>query len=165
MDALLVIDIQKACVGDQHAKIFKYDSGLIGKINDVISKYEKDKVYYIKNLMKDNFINMFAPAKFYEGTEETEFSDGLSVVSKNIFSKYKGNAFTNPKLAEVLKENGIKSIEIIGVDSACCVAKTAEGAVKEGFSAAVNQSAIATIFQKKLVKIRDKLMKIGVRFI
>ena len=32
--ALLVIDMQEACVGKNHAEFFKYDSDIIAKVNE-----------------------------------------------------------------------------------------------------------------------------------
>ena len=47
--ALLVIDMQEACVGKNHAEFFKYDSDIINKVNEEIKANEN--VIYIRNLM------------------------------------------------------------------------------------------------------------------
>ena len=57
MKALFVIDVQKATIGKTHDKFFKYDEELINRINKSIE--ENETVIYIRNLMKNNFINNY----------------------------------------------------------------------------------------------------------
>lgn len=60
--ALLVIDMQNVCVGESHATYFKYNNDiLIQNVNKVIDANENNLVIYIKNIMRRNFINKFAP--------------------------------------------------------------------------------------------------------
>ena len=97
--ALLVIDMQNVCVGEKHARFFQYNnSDLLHEVNKVIDANENNLVIYIKNVMKKNLINKFAPFHAYEGTEDVDFAKELHIVSDNIFIKYKGNAFTNSGL-------------------------------------------------------------------
>ena len=63
--ALLVIDMQEACVGKNHAEFFKYDSDIIAKVNEEIKANEN--IVYIRNLMKNNFINKLAPVQIFDG--------------------------------------------------------------------------------------------------
>ena len=164
--ALLVIDMQNVCVGEKHATYFKYDNEtLIKAVNDVIASYECNRVVYIKNVMKKNIISKLAPFQAYEGTKEVELVGGLNVVSEYIFTKYEGNAFSNPKLSEFLKEQNIECVEVVGVDGGGCVALTALGALKEGYKVIVNESAIGTMFEKKKEKYFKKLRDAGVKFI
>ena len=115
--ALLVIDMQNFTVGEKHAAQFKYNhETLIQAVNKVIDTNRSEKVVYIKHTMKKNLINRFAPFQAYEGTEEVELVSNLHVVSDDVFTKYKGNAFTNPELNEFLKKHGIEFVEVIGVD-------------------------------------------------
>ena len=163
--ALLVIDMQNVCVGEEHDTYFKYDNEtLIKSVNEVIDSYESEMVVYIKNVMKKNIINKLAPFQAYEGTKEVELVGGLNVVSEYIFTKYEGNAFSNPKLGDFLKEQNIESVEVVGVDGGGCVALTALGALKEGYKVIVNESAIGTMFEKKKEKYFEKLRKKGAVF-
>lgn len=60
--ALLVIDMQNVCVGEKHARFFQYNnSDLLHEVNKVIDANENNLVIYIKNVMKKNLINKFAP--------------------------------------------------------------------------------------------------------
>lgn len=164
--ALLVIDMQNVCVGKNHATYFKYDNEiLIQTVNEVIDANESNVVVYIKNIMKKNLINKLAPFKAYEETEEVELVSNLHVISDYVFIKYEGNAFSNPKLNEFLKAHKIKCVEIVGVDGGGCVALTALGAIKEGYSVILNESAIGTMFNKNKEKYFKKLREADAKII
>lgn len=115
--------------------------------------------------MKKNLINKLAPFQAYEGTEEVELVSSLHVVSDYIFTKYEGNAFSNSKLNEFLKEHHVECVEVVGVDGGGCVALTALGATKEGYSVIVNEKAIGTMFIKNKEKYFKKLREADVKFI
>ena len=164
-DLLLVIDMQNICMGKNHAKIFQYDKiGLLKRINQRISEFEPKNVYYIKNVMKKNFLNRFAPFQAYEGMEETELVDGLNIVSNQIFSKYTGNAFTNLKFAEKIQKDGYECLELAGVDGGGCVALTALGAIKLGYKVIIPNNLVGTVMVKQEQKYHKKLIKKGVIF-
>ena len=164
--ALLVIDMQNVCVGKDHAAYFKYDNeALIREVNKAIDENRDNTVVYIKNLMKKNLINRFAPFQAYEGTKEVELVSGLHIVSEHVFTKYEGNAFSNPALDEFLKEQNIECVEVAGVDGGGCVALTALGAKKLGYEVIVNETAIGTMFEKNKKKYFGELRKMGVEFI
>ena len=163
--ALLVIDMQEATVGKNHADFFKYDTALLKKVNNVINNTDADLVVYIRNLMKNNFINKFAPVKVFDGTSDSELVKDLQVVSSNIFSKYSGDAFTNENFSDFMKTNHIDTIEIIGLDGGGCVSLTAFGALKNGYRVILNTSAIGTMFGTKKEKYYEKLKKLGAEFL
>ncbi|MDP4268074.1 MAG: isochorismatase family cysteine hydrolase [Bacteroidota bacterium] len=163
--AIFVIDMQKICVGDAHHQFFKYDNDkLVASVNRVIEENAGNPVVYILNIMKDNFINKLAPFKAFEGSEAVELADKLEVVSDYIFKKYKGDAFTNPKLKEKLDELGVCEVEIVGVDGGGCVARTALGAIHAGYKVTLNSKAIGTMFCNKAEKYNRKLKKLGAAF-
>ncbi len=160
--ALLVIDMQNAFVGKNHAKIFKYNrEELIKAVNERIAVYEKENVFYIRHLLKNNFINKLAPMKVFDGTYESEVVDEVNVVSDNIFTKYKGDALTNPELVKALEEKGIKEIEVVGLDGGGCVALTAISALGKGIKVTFNQSAIGTMFEKRAERYKKIMLKKG----
>lgn len=164
--ALLVIDMQNVCVGDNHASYFSYNNTeLVEAVNGVIDANKDNMVIYIKNIMKKNFINKFAPFHAYEGTEDAELVKNLQIVSDNIFTKYVGNAFSNSALNEFLKKSDIECVEVIGVDGGGCVALTALGAMKAGYKVIVNEKAIGTMFVKAKNKYFKQLRNAGAEFV
>lgn len=164
--ALLVIDMQNICVGENHAKLFKYDNeALISEVNKIIDGNKDNLVIYIQNVMKKNLLNKFAPFHAYEGTNEVKLVSNLSIISNYIFKKYVGDAFSNREFALLLKEKGVKVIEVVGVDGGGCVSVTALGAVKSGYKVIVNTKAIGTMFEKNRDKYFKELQELGAEFV
>ena len=159
---LLVVDMQEVCVGKHHAECFQYPDTLLPAVNQIIDENKENLVIYIRNIMKKNTINKFAPFQAYEGSKEVELVEGLHLVSDHIFDKYTGDAFSNKELEEFLKKHNVEQIEIIGVDGGGCVPLTAFGAVKNGFKVVVNTKGIGTMFTKKHDSFFRKLEKKGV---
>ncbi|MGM9669604.1 MAG: hypothetical protein ACI3VZ_07620, partial [Faecousia sp.] len=55
--ALLVIDMQNFCVGDNHATYFRYNNtDLVEAVNGVIDTNKDNMVIYIKNIMRKNLL-------------------------------------------------------------------------------------------------------------
>lgn len=166
MKALLVIDMQNICVGENHAKYFKYENEtLIKAVNTIINNNQNHLVVYIRNIMKRNLINKLAPFQAYEGTAEVELVKTLEIITDYIFDKYEGNAFTNEKLIRFLKEHDVDEIEVIGVDGGGCVALTALGAIKSGYKVTVNTNGIGTMMDKNRKKYFQQLLELGAIFI
>jgi len=164
--AVLVIDMQNICVGDNHHKFFKYDKeNLIDSVNKVIRENEGNAIIYIKSIMKKNIINLLLPFKAYDGSQNVELVKSLDVVSGHIFKKFKGDAFTNRMLKEKLDELDINEIEIVGIDGGGCVALTAFGALKAGYRVKINTKAVGTMFIKRADKFNKKLKLLGAEFI
>lgn len=160
--ALLVIDMQNVCVGANHSDFFNYNNKeLISTVNKVIDANTDNKVIYIKNILKRNVVNKFAPFEAYEGTPEVELVEGLHIVSDYIFKKYEGDAFSNSELDVFLQEHNIECVEVIGVDGGGCVPLTALGAIKAGYKVIINEAAIGTKFVKNKNKQFKRLKKLG----
>lgn len=164
--ALLVVDMQNVCVGENHANVFKYDNkALIKEVNAIIGVNGNNEVVYILNIMKRNLINKVAPFKAYEGSDEIKLVKELLVVSENSFVKYKGDAFSNTQLNIFLQSKGIDTVEIIGVDGGGCVSMTALGAIKNGYKVILNTRGIGTSFEKQRDKLYSKLVQQGAEII
>lgn len=164
--ALLVIDVQEVFVGENHTKLFDYDRGLVDRINSIIDENRNNVIVYIRHIMKRNLLNRLAPYHIYENTPQAEFANALKIISDNKFVKYEGNAFSNPDLDKFLKENGIDTVEVTGIDGGACVPMTALGAIKNGYRVIVNNNGIGTVklHKKKKEKYDIKLKQLGAEF-
>lgn len=164
--ALLVIDMQRILVGRNHAKMFKYNNAeLLERVNDHVSEYPSENVYYIRNLLKKNLINRLCPVPAFDDNPETELADELLVISDKIFKKFTGDSFTNPELLSALRKAGIEQVDIVGVDGCGCVPKTAEGAIQNGFSVRILSDAVATMSPTRAAKQRSRVSKLGVTYV
>lgn len=159
--ALLVIDMQNVSVGEDHASYFKYDcERLIGAVNGVIDENSGNLVIYVKNVMKRNLITRFLyPFHSYPGTVEAELVSGLKIVSGHVIEKYSQDAFSSERLRQLLDENQIECVEVVGVDGGACVSATAVGAVKAGYEVTVRKDAVGTMFVSRMKK---RLRKWGI---
>lgn len=165
--ALLVIDVQEVFVGENRHKMFDYGDELVDNINKIIDDNLENTVVYIYNLMKRNFINKFAPFHVYENTPQAEPPESLKIVSEYKFTKYEGNAFSNPDLDKFLKGKGIDTVEVLGIDGGACVPLTALGAVEQGYKVIVNEKGIGTYKMrlKSKKKLEERLRRLGAEFI
>lgn len=164
--ALFVVDMQNICVGKNHSSFFKYEKdALIKAVNERIAEYESENVFYVCNVMKNNFLNRLAPVKAFYGSVEAEIAEEVNVVSDNIIIKYEGDAFSNPDLIKILNEIKIDEIELTGLDGGGCVALTALGGLKNGFKVIINEAAVGTMFVKKAEKYKRILINKGAKFI
>ena len=141
--------------------MFRYPADLLQRVNAVIEANERNVIVYIRNLMKDNLLNRLAPVKCFAGTPEAELAEGLLVRSSHVFDKYRGDAFSNPRLAEFLRDWSVEELELVGVDGGGCVALTALGGCDAGFRVVLRTSAIGTMFPEKRQRYYEQLRKKG----
>ena len=163
--ALLVIDMQEATVGKNHAEFFKYEDDLVQKVNAVISETDAELVVYFRNLMKKTLITKMSPVKVFDGMPEAELAEDLIKVSPYVYSKYTGDAFSNPEFAKLLRGNQIDTVEVVGVDGGGCVSLTALGAINNRYQVIINAGATGTMFDKKQEKLFKKLRNAGAQII
>jgi nicotinamidase-related amidase len=163
--ALLVIDIQEDATGKTTNKPYKNSKELIDTVNSVINNSEKEgiTVIYIKHQMNSNFLNKIIMGnRFIKGTPGSEIDSRIEIINNNIFSKDKGDALSNSKLDDFLKQNNINEIFIVGLDATACVYKTAIGAIKRGYKAVVLKDGIVTSNMEKMPRILDEYEKRGI---
>lgn len=91
--------------------------------------------------------------------------EGLSVVSNCIVEKGKSSVFDNLILLDMLKENEITNIELIGIDGNCCVAASAIDASKSGLSVVLPLTYIGIKSKERFSETREKLLKANVQII
>lgn len=163
---LLVVDMQNAYVGEKRPPFLKYDTaGLISEVNERIGQYSDQDVIYIRHLIKDNFINRLAPCKVFDGSEDAQIAKEVNVVSDQVFTKYKGDAFSNEALDKKLKEMGAEEVEVVGIDGGGCAALTALGAIRHGYRVTYNTKAVGTMLERRAAKLNNKLREMGAVFI
>ncbi len=68
----------------------------------------------------------------------------LRLGSIEVFEKSKSSAFSNPDIADYLKNRGVKDLYVLGVFAEGCVRATALDAIKIGFHVLVIEKAVAT---------------------
>lgn len=167
--ALIVIDMQNDYLYEKRKKIFSYNTEqLTSSVNELIHQY-KDKgcdVIYIRHIIQNLPTNRLLFGYSIAGTEGAELYGGLDVVSDYCFDKLVGDALSNKKLRELVRDKGYDVLHLCGLDECGCVTSTALGAAKRGIKAEILRKGTATVFpEKKVEKAHKKLNKAGIRFI
>ena len=164
MRALLVIDMQEALLGKDRDKKYTYRSeDLIQNVNDEISKFDKENVYYIKTINKKNFLNKIFSKNLYEQSKESQFVEKLNIVGRHIFEKEGTDAFKTKELSERLKKEKIDEIQIAGIDVCGSIFHSVISGVKKGFKVVLNRELMDTTDKKKGDKLIENLKSKGVK--
>jgi nicotinamidase-related amidase len=149
--ALLALDLQRdflrtdgrMSVGAINADI------VIATANRMLSHAEFAgwKLILIKNDYRkaDRIGNFIRKGAAIEGSIGAEIDPRIRVpAAAAIFTKSKPDAFTNPKLAEIFKGEGIQNLVILGVMAEGCVRATVKSAIRTGFSVTVISDGVAS---------------------
>ncbi|MBL4931718.1 isochorismatase family protein [Clostridium paridis] len=166
--ALLVIDIQEDATGTKSKSPYKDTNKLINDANLIINESNKKgiAIIYIKHYFKNNFFyRLINRNRFIKGTPGSEIDSRINIIGNNIFTKEKGDAFTNSDLNDFIMEKGIKELFIIGLDAANCVYKTSKGAKYRGYKVFVIVDAIVTSNMGNMPKILEKFKQGGIGLI
>lgn len=137
--ALVVIDIQN--------DITKNYKEIIGNINKSIDWAVEKKIHvvYIRHENLSSGTRTFKP-----NTYGSELAPDLKIVSKNIFTKYKGNALTSEEFADFIHKNEICDFYIAGADAVACVKSTCYNLCKAGYGVHVLSDCITSYDKRKI---------------
>lgn len=137
--AFVVIDIQN--------DITKNYKEIIDAINRCIDQAAAENMHiiYVRHENLSSGTRTFKP-----NTRGAELDSDLKIVSKNIFTKYKGNALTSEEFADFIKRQGIEEFYITGADAVACVKSTCYNLRKAGYAVHVLQDCITSYDKRKL---------------
>jgi nicotinamidase-related amidase len=137
--ALVIIDIQN--------DITKNYRDIIDNINKAIDwAASKDiHVVYIRHENLSDGTRTFKP-----DTRGAELVSDLKMVSKNIFTKYKGNALSSEEFADFINKNGIDEFYITGADAVACVKSTCYNLLKANYKVTVLSDCVTSYDKRKI---------------
>jgi len=137
--ALVVIDIQN--------DITKNYREIIGNINEAVAWAVKNDIHvvYIRHENLSDGTRTFKP-----DTRGSELAPDLNVVSKNIITKYKGNALSSEAFTVFIRENGIDEFYLTGADAVACVKSTCYNMLKAGYRVTVISDCVTSYDKKKI---------------
>ena len=137
--ALVIIDIQN--------DITKNYKDVIDNINKAIDWAVKNDIHviYIKHE------NLSAGTRtFKSNTRGAELAPDLKIVSKNIFTKYKGSALSCEEFTDFISENELSDFYIAGADAIACVKSTCFNLRKENYGVTVLSDCITSYDNRKI---------------
>lgn len=137
--ALVVIDIQN--------DITKNYKEIIDNINRAIdwAVCNNISVVYVRHENLSAGTRTFKP-----NTKGAELVADMKIVSKNIFTKTKGNALTSEEFANFINENEITEFYITGADAVACVKSTCYNMTKANFKVNVLADCITSYDKRKI---------------
>ena len=137
--ALVIIDIQN--------DITKNYKDIIDNINKAIDWAADNKipVIYIRHENLSAGTRTFKP-----NTYGAELAYDMKIVSKNIFTKYKGNALSCEEFTDFIRENEIGDFYIAGADAAACVKSTCYNLCKANYGVNVLSDCITSYDKRKI---------------
>lgn len=166
MRALLIMDMQEALLGKNRNKKYTYESEkLIKNINNEICKYDKENIFYVKTINKNNFLNKMLNKKMYETDPNTKLVDKLNIVNKHFIHKESKDAFKNKEFEDKLKKAKIDELQIVGVDTCGSICDSVISGLKKGFKIVLNKSLMESISKEKSEKVCKKMQNKGAKIL
>lgn len=168
--ALLVIDIQEDFTGSTAKSPFPYKNaeGLIDSVNIVQRvAVEKDiPIVYIRHEI-DSFVgklisNLFVSGAAIKGKPGTEIDKRVLILSNDLFTKSRSDAFSNPELDEFLIKHHVNELILVGLDAGGCVHRTAQGALSRGYRVKIITDAIALLAEEKWDELLEEYQQEGI---
>ena len=137
--ALVIIDIQN--------DITKNYKEIINNINKAIDwAVENDiHVIYIRHENLSDGTRTFKP-----NTRGAELAPDLKMVSKNVFTKYKGNALSSEEFTDFINKNEICDFYITGADAVACVKSTCYNLRKANYGVNALSDCITSYDKRKI---------------
>lgn len=142
--ALVIIDIQN--------DITKNYKEVIDKINQAID-WAVDNNLHVIYIRHENL--SAGTRTFKHNTQGAELVPDLKIVSKNVFTKFKGNALSSEEFADFISENKIDDFYITGADAVACVKSTCYNLRKAGYNVTVLSDCITSYDKRKI----DEMLK------
>lgn len=137
--AFVVIDIQN--------DITKNYKDVIGNINKAIDWAVNNDIHvvYIRHENLSAGTRTFKP-----NTYGAELASDLNIVSKNVFTKSKGNALSSEEFSDFVSQNEICDFYIAGADAVACVKSTCYNLRKANHGVNVLADCITSYDKRKI---------------
>jgi nicotinamidase-related amidase len=137
--ALIIIDIQ-----NDTTKNYK---DIIDNVNESIDWAVENDIYvvYIRHEHLSDTARKFKP-----NTYGSELAADLKIVSKNVFTKNKGNALSSEEFTDFINRNEICDFYLTGADATQCVKSTCYNLLKANYKVTVLSDGITSWDKKKI---------------
>lgn len=137
--ALVIIDIQNDITKNYKDVIDNINTAIDWAVNHDIH------VVYIRHENLSAGTRTFKP-----NTYGAELASDLKMVSKNVFTKHKGNALSCEEFADFIRKNEIDDFFIAGADAVACVKSTCFNLRKGNYGVNVLSDCITSYDKRKI---------------
>ena len=138
-EALVIIDIQN--------DITKNYKDIIENINKAIG-WAVDNNFHVIYIRHENL--SAGTRTFKPNTHGSELASDLKIVSRNVFTKYIGNALSSKEFTDFISKNEICDFYIAGADAVACVKSTCYNLRKENYGVSVLSDCITSYDKRKI---------------
>ncbi|MBN1389491.1 MAG: cysteine hydrolase [Candidatus Thermoplasmatota archaeon] len=153
-NALVIIDIQNDTPKNYKEVIDNINKSIDWAVNN------KLQIIYIRHE------NLSEGAKLFKhNTEGSKLASDLKIVSKNIFTKYKGSALTCEEFVNFINKNKIDEFYIAGGDATICVKSTCFNLRKSDYEVTVLSDCITSWSMKKIPEMIEYYKSKGCKII
>ncbi len=160
--ALLVLDVQNDTLGIPE---YGNTQPLIANINTAIEYANANniEIIYTKQEFTVNPLNtLISGGMFQADSKGADLYNELSILSDNIFSKLRTDAFSLGNFENHLIRNEINTLYIVGADASACVYKTALGGKNRGYRVIIIEDSIFSIKKEMLNSMINKYQTKGI---
>ena len=137
--ALVIIDIQN--------DITKNYKDIIDNLNKAID-WAVDNDIHVIYIRHENL--SAGTRTFKPNTYGAELASDLKIASKNVFTKYKGNALSSEEFKDFISDNEIYDFYITGADAVACVKSTCYNLCKAKYNVNVLSDCITSYDKRKI---------------
>jgi len=142
--ALVIIDIQNDTPKNYKEIIYNINKSIEWAVNNNIHVIEQR----YENLSDGTRV-------FKPNTRGAELASDLKIVSKNIFTKYKGSALSSEEFVDFISKNEICDFYLAGADATICVKSTCYNLCKDNYNVNVLSDCISSWDKKKISEMLD----------
>lgn len=166
--ALLVIDIQEAYTGElsvtegykQQSEVF------ITHVNQLVEEARENNnmVIYVKSEVVNPLLNLINNS-IARGSEGAAFDRRLISGSDHIVSKRKSDSFNGTSLDQILVENRVERLVVLGLDAEHCVFSTIQAALNRDYEVAVVPEGVLAVEEADKVRMISEYRQLGVEIL
>jgi len=159
--ALVVLDLQEGYAGTNARQPVTAPApgSLLAKVNRLIDMAADSnmEVAYIRQVFSNNiFVRMHGG----RGMGKIIIDRRIKVINFNDFEKNRTDAFSNRQFEQLLIDQQVNELYLVGVDAAYCVYYTALGGLQRGYTVNVVSDAVAT--RSNMTEILDRYRRKGI---
>jgi nicotinamidase-related amidase len=168
ISALLIVDIQEVITGESSVFPSLQENAvkLISEINHVVDSFQvhNHPVIYVRSEIANPFINLMNNT-YAKGSDKVKYDSRLKVVSDMEVVKTGEDAFRKTNLDEILNQNKVSELYIVGLDAADCVHTTIQAALNRQYEVNIIKEAVISKTESKTDSMIMKFRELGVGII
>jgi len=164
--ALLVIDIQEGTTGDISISegLNQQANPFIHTVNRIIKQADSLQIPILYVYHENTYwlLNLITQGVMAKGAPGTAIDSRIRVVTENIFSKNKMDAFSNSDLDSFFLKHEVNHLYMTGLSAAQCVDRTSRAALKRGYHVTVIRDAVIAETVARKEEMLEKYKQIGI---